>query len=62
MMQQPIVPLKMSEAVPQKFKQRNKNEVLLRCKVGNVELSLFKLLIHLNGILDKIFACGTKLK
>lgn len=44
MMQQPIVPLKMSEAVPQKFKQRNKNEVLLRCKVGNVELSLFKLL------------------
>ncbi len=41
MMQQPIVPLEMSEAVPQKFKQRNKNEVLLRCKVGNVELSLF---------------------
>ena len=41
MMQQPIVPLEMSEAVPQKFKQRNKNEVLLRCKVGDVELSLF---------------------
>lgn len=61
-MQQPIVPLEMSEAVSQKFKQRNKNEVLLRCKVGDVELSLFQLLIHLNGILDKIFAYGTKLK
>ncbi|MDZ5505530.1 transposase domain-containing protein [Enterococcus cecorum] len=41
MMKQPIVPLEMSKTGMQHFNQRTKNELLLRCKVGAIELSFF---------------------
>ena len=41
MMKQPIVPLAMPKTGTQHFKQRTKNELLLRCKVGSIELSFF---------------------
>ena len=41
MMKQPIVPLAMPKTGTQHCKQRTKNELLLRCKVGIIELSFF---------------------
>ena len=64
MMKQPIVPLAMPKTGTQHFKQRTKNELLLRCKVGSIELSFFSSLdvSQRNEILEKVFAYGTKLK
>ena len=64
MTKQPIVPLEMSKNERNHFKQRTKNELLLRCKVGSIELSFFSSLdaTQRNEILEKVFAYGTKLK
>ena len=64
MMKQPIVPLDMPKTGMQHFKQRTKNELLLRCKVGAIELSFFSSLdaTQRNEILEKVLAYGTKLK
>lgn len=64
MTKQPIVPLEMSKNERNHFKQRSKNELLLRCKVGTIELSFFSSLdvSQRNEILEKVFAYGTKLK
>ena len=64
MMKQPIVPLEMPKNNRKYFKQRTKNELLLRCKVGAIELSFFSSLdaTQRNEILEKVFAYGTKLK
>lgn len=64
MMKQPIVPLGMPENSVQKFKQGNKNELVLRCKIGTIELSFFSTLdcSQRNKILEKVFAYGTKPK
>ena len=64
MMKQPIVPLAMPKNERNHFKQRSKNELLLRCKVGSLELSFFSSLdaSQRNEILEKVFAYGTKLK
>ena len=64
MMKQPIVPLEMPKTGMQHFKKRTKNELLLRCKVGAIELSFFSSLdaTQRNEILEKVFAYGTKLK
>ena len=64
MMKQPIVPLEMLKTGMQHFKQRTKNELLLRCKVGAIELSFFSSLdvSQRNEILEKVLAYGTKLK
>ena len=64
MMKQPIVPLEMPKNNRKYFKQRTKNELLLRCKVGAIELSFFSSLdvSQRNEILEKVFAYGTKLK
>lgn len=48
MMKQPIVPLAMPKTGTQHFKQRTKNELLLRCKVGSIELSFSHHLTYLN--------------
>ena len=64
MMKQPIVHLEMPKTGTQHFKQRTKNELLLRCKVGSIELSFFSSLdaTQRNEILEKVLAYGTKLK
>ena len=64
MMKQPIVPLEMPKTDMKHFKQRTKNELLLRCKVGAIELSFFSSLdaTKRNEILEKVLAYGTKLK
>ena len=64
MMKQPIVPLAMPKTGTQYCKQRTKNELLLRCKVGAIELSFFSSLdaTKRNEILEKVLAYGTKLK
>ncbi|MCJ0553906.1 hypothetical protein V4S28_03765 [Enterococcus cecorum] len=64
MMKQPIVPLEMPKTGMQHFKQRTKNELLLRCKVGAIELSFFSSLDapQRNEILERVFAYGTKLE
>ena len=64
MMKQPIVPLEMPKNNRKHFKQRTKNELLLRCKVGAIELSFFSSLdaTQRNEILEKMLAYGTKLK
>ena len=64
MMKQPIVPLEMQKNDRKHFKQRTKNELLLRCKVRSLELSFFSSLdvSQRNEILEKVFAYGTKLK
>ena len=64
MMKQPIVPLEMPKNNTKHFKQRTKNELLLRCKVGTIELSFFSSLdaTQRNEILEKMLAYGTKLK
>ena len=64
MTKQPIVPLEMPKNARNHFKQRSKNELLLRCKVGSLELSFFSSLdvSQRNEILEKVFAYGTKLK
>ena len=64
MTKQPIVPLEMPKNNRKHFKQRTKNELLLRCKVGSIELSFFSSLdaTQRNEILEKVLAYGTKLK
>ena len=64
MTKQPIVPLEMPKNERNHFKQRSKNELLLRCKVGTIELSFFSSLdaTQRNEILEKVLAYGTKLK
>ena len=64
MMKQPIVPLELPKNDRKHFKQRTKNDLLLRCKVGPIELSFFSSLdvSQRNEILEKVFAYGTKLK
>ena len=64
MMKQPIVPLELPKNDRKHFKQRTKNDLLLRCKVGSIELSFFSSLdvSQRNEILEKVFAYGTKLK
>ena len=64
MMKQPIVPLEMPKTGTQHFKKRTKNELLLRCKVGAIELSFFSSLdaTQRNEILERVFAYGTKLE
>ena len=64
MMKQPIVPLEIPKNNRKHFKQRTKNELLLRCKVGSIDLSFFSSLdaTQRNEILEKVFAYGTKLK
>ena len=64
MTKQPIVPLEMPKNERNHFKQRSKNELLLRCKVGSLELSFFSSLdaTQRNEILEKVLAYGTKLK
>ena len=64
MTKQPIAPLEMPKNERNHFKQRTKNELLLRCKVGAIELSFFSSLdaTQRNEILEKVFAYGTKLK
>ena len=64
MMKQPIVPLEMPKNNRKHFKQRTKNELLLRCKVGSIELSFFSSLdaTQRNEILERVFAYGTKVE
>ena len=64
MMKQPIVPLEMPKNNRKHFKQRTKNELLLRCKVGSIELSFFLSLdaTQRNEILERVFAYGTKVE
>ena len=64
MMKQPIVPLEMPKNERNHFKQRTKNELLLRCKVGTIELSFFSSLdaTQRNEILERVFAYGTKVE
>ncbi|CAI3512172.1 hypothetical protein [Enterococcus cecorum] len=64
MMKQPIAPLAMPKTGTQHCKQRTKNELLLRCKVGTIELSFFSSLdaTQRNEILEKVLAYGTKLE
>ena len=64
MMKQPIVPLELPKNDRKHFKQRTKNDLLLRCKVGTIELSFFSSLdaTQRNEILEKVLAYGTKLK
>ena len=64
MMKQPIVPLAMPKTGAQHCKQRTKNELLLRCKVGSLELSFFSSLdaSQRNEILEKVFSYGAKLE
>ena len=64
MMKQPIVPLAMPKTGTQYCKQRTKNELLLRCKVGSLELSFFSSLdaSQRNEILEKVFSYGAKLE
>ena len=55
MTKQPIVPIEMAKTGTQHFKQKTKNELLLRCKVGAIELSFFSSLdaTQRNEILEK---------
>ena len=64
MMKQPIAPLAMPKTGTQHCKQRTKNELLLRCKVGTIELSFFSSLdaTQRNEILEKVLDYGNKLK
>ena len=64
MKKQPIVPLEMPKNERNHFKQRSKNELLLRCKVGSLELSFFSSLdaSQRNEILEKVFSYGAKLE
>ena len=64
MKKQPIVPLAMPKTGTQHCKQRTKNELLLRCKVGTIELSFFSSLdaTQRNEILEKVFSYGAKLE
>ena len=64
MMKQPIAPLAMPKTGTQHCKQRTKNELLLRCKVGTIELSFFSSLdaTQRNEILEKVFSYGAKLE
>lgn len=64
MMKQPIVPLELPKNDRKHFKQRTKNDLLLRCKVGPIELSFFSSLdaTQRNEILERVFAYGTKLE
>lgn len=64
MTKQPIVPLEMPKNDRKHFKQRTKNELLLRCKVGSLELRFFSSLdeSYRNEILEKVFAYGNKLE
>ena len=64
MMKQPIVPLELPKNDRKHFKQRTKNDLLLRCKVGSIELSFFSSLdvSQRNEILEKVFAYEAKLK
>ncbi|MCJ0579199.1 hypothetical protein MMJ51_11840 [Enterococcus cecorum] len=64
MMKQPIVPLELPKNDRKHFKQRTKNDLLLRCKVGTIELSFFSSLdaTQRNEILERVFAYGTKLE
>ena len=64
MKKQPIVPLEMPKNERNHFKQRIKNELLLRCKVGPIDLSFFSSLdpAQRNEILERVFAYGTKLE
>ncbi|WP_171378959.1 hypothetical protein [Enterococcus cecorum] len=64
MMKQPIVPLEMTKNNRKYFKQRTKNELLLRCKVGSIELSFFSSLdaTQRNEILERVFAYGAKVE
>ena len=64
MMKQPIAPLAMPKTGTQHCKQRTKNELLLRCKVGSLELSFFSSLdaSQRNEILEKVFSYGAKLE
>lgn len=64
MTKQPIVPLEMSKNERNHFKQRSKNELLLRCKVGTIELSFFSSLdaTQRNEILERVFAYGAKVE
>ncbi|WP_171314065.1 hypothetical protein [Enterococcus cecorum] len=64
MMKQPIVPLEMPKNNRKYFKQRTKNELLLRCKVGSIELSFFSSLdaTQRNEILEKVFSYGAKVE
>ena len=48
MMKQPIVPLEMPKNERNHFKQRSKNELLLRCKVGYLNSAFSHHLTHLN--------------
>ena len=63
MTKQPIVPLEMPKNERNHFKQRSKNELLLRCKMGSLELSFFSSLdaSQRNEILEKVFSYGAKL-
>ncbi|CAI3494928.1 hypothetical protein [Enterococcus cecorum] len=64
MMKQPIVPLEMPKNNRKYFKQQTKNELLLRCKVGSIELSFFSSLdaTQRNEILERVFAYGAKVE
>ena len=64
MMKQPIVPLEMPKNNRKYFKQLTKNELLLRCKVGSIELSFFSSLdaTQRNEILERVFAYGAKVE
>ena len=64
MMKQPIVPLEMPKNNRKHFKQRTKNELLLRCKVESIEFSFFSSIdvTQRNEILERVFSYGTKVE
>ncbi|GGE38298.1 hypothetical protein GCM10011510_19610 [Streptococcus himalayensis] len=55
-MSQPIVPLETPQS--RRFDKKNKNEMVLKMRIGKVELSLFQSLHQetLETILDKVLA------
>ncbi|GGE32283.1 hypothetical protein GCM10011510_11980 [Streptococcus himalayensis] len=55
-MSQPIVPLETPQS--RRFDKKNKNEMVLKMRIGRVELSLFQSLHQetLETILDKVLA------
>ncbi|MGX7776998.1 hypothetical protein ACVV62_08030 [Streptococcus pluranimalium] len=57
-MSQPIVPLERSQS--RRFDKKNKNEMVLKMRIGKVELSLFQSLHQetLEAILDKVLLYG----
>ncbi|MGT2625355.1 hypothetical protein [Streptococcus thoraltensis] len=57
-MSEPIVPLETPQS--RRFDQKNKNEMVLKMRIGKVELSLFQSLHQetLKTILDKVLLYG----